>query len=168
MPTVPSTITALPTPPSRDDSATFSARGDAFLGAFPTLRTEINSVATVTYNNAVEVASNTSTVAANTTLAQNAATTSAANAGASIWVSGTTYSIGDVRYSPANGQIYRRLTAGGGTTDPSADGTNWTNVFAFTFSGSNATLAGTVTATKLIPTGMSPQATACFCRRPTR
>jgi len=145
MPTSPTLITALPTPPSRNDSATFSARGDAFLGAFPTFRTETNAVATVTYNNAVEVASNTSTVAANTTLAQNAASSAAASAGASIWVSGTTYSIGDVRYSPANGQIYRRLTAGGGTTDPSADGTNWTNVFAFTFSGSNATLAGSLT-----------------------
>jgi len=43
-----------------------------------------------------------------------------------VWVSGTTYAINDFRRSPANFQIYRRLTAGAGTTDPSLDTTNWT------------------------------------------
>lgn len=37
------TITALPTAPSRTDPATFAARGDAFVAALATLRTEINS-----------------------------------------------------------------------------------------------------------------------------
>jgi len=37
-------ITSLPTPPSRDDdSATFISRANAFLGAFPTLQSEINA-----------------------------------------------------------------------------------------------------------------------------
>jgi hypothetical protein len=38
------TITALPTPPSRDDAANFAARGDAFLGALPTFVTEANAL----------------------------------------------------------------------------------------------------------------------------
>lgn len=43
------TITALPTPPTRSDPATFAARGDAFLSALPTLGTEMNvAVADVT------------------------------------------------------------------------------------------------------------------------
>ena len=41
------------------------------------------------------------------------------------WISGTTYAIGDVTWSPADFQAYRRKTAGAGTTDPSADATNW-------------------------------------------
>ena len=36
-------ITALPAPPSRQDPTNFADEADAFLGAFPTLRTEINT-----------------------------------------------------------------------------------------------------------------------------
>lgn len=39
-------ITALPTPPSRADSANFSTRGDAFMSALPTFATEANALAT--------------------------------------------------------------------------------------------------------------------------
>ncbi len=39
------TITALPTPPSRDDPATFATRGDAFMSALPTFATQANTVA---------------------------------------------------------------------------------------------------------------------------
>jgi phage-related tail fiber protein len=42
-----------------------------------------------------------------------------------MWVSGTTYAIGDVTWSPITFYAYRRKTAGAGTTDPSADSTNW-------------------------------------------
>lgn len=38
-------ITALPTPPSRDDPANFSSRADAFLGALPAFGTEANALA---------------------------------------------------------------------------------------------------------------------------
>lgn len=42
------------------------------------------------------------------------------------WVSGTTYAVGKVVMSPAdNYQLYVRVVAGAGTTDPSADATNW-------------------------------------------
>lgn len=39
------TITALPTPPSRQDPANFPTRGDAFLAALPTFATEANALA---------------------------------------------------------------------------------------------------------------------------
>jgi hypothetical protein len=140
MPTSPTPIAALPTPPSRDDPANFATRGDAFLAALPTFRSETNAVATNVYNNAVEVSSNASTVSSNTTLAVNSANAAAGSAGATLWVSGTTYALGAVVWSPSNGQIYRRIVGGAGTTDPSADSTNWTNVMAFVFSSGNAGL----------------------------
>lgn len=42
-----------------------------------------------------------------------------------VWVSGTTYTAGQVRYSPIDFLSYRRKTNGAGTTDPSLDPTNW-------------------------------------------
>lgn len=59
---------------------------------------------------------------AQATASQQAA---AAAAGAALWVSGTTYAIGAAVWSPATYLIYRRRIAGAGTTDPSADATNW-------------------------------------------
>ena len=61
------TITALPTAPSRADPTTFSARGDAFLGALGTFVTETNTVA--------------GEVNTNATTASTAATTSTTQAG---------------------------------------------------------------------------------------
>lgn len=55
------------------------------------------------------------------------AVTSGLSAG--LWVSGTTYAVGDLRYSPADGLLYRRLIPGGGVTDPSADTTNWAPMY---------------------------------------
>jgi hypothetical protein len=45
--------------------------------------------------------------------------------GFTLWVSGTSYTPGDVVQSPINDRWYRCLIATSGTTDPSADGTNW-------------------------------------------
>jgi hypothetical protein len=44
---------------------------------------------------------------------------------APVWVSGTTYAVGNTVYSPITFQTYRRKVAGAGTTDPSLDTTNW-------------------------------------------
>lgn len=41
------------------------------------------------------------------------------------WVSGTTYGADTIVWSPANFLMYVRTVAGSGTTDPSADSTNW-------------------------------------------
>lgn len=126
--TSPTPITALGTPPSTSDPTNFDTRADALFSQLPTTVTEINALGTVTYNNAVDAYNSATTAAADAaSSAANAAIASAA-AGAILWVSGTTYTVGDRRISPANGLIYRRTTAGAGTTDPSADTTNWTPV----------------------------------------
>ena len=109
------TITALPTPPSRQDPTNFNDRADAFLGALPQFATEANAVA-----------SETSTASANA-VAANQAVIAATNI--TKWISGTTYAQGAVVWSPINGLGYRRITASGsGTTDPSLDTTNYKQV----------------------------------------
>lgn len=130
--TAPTLITLLPTPPSTASPADFDAKADAFLGGLPTLRTEVNNISTVNYNNTLDAsvsATNAATQAGIATTQASAASISAANAaastGAAQWVSGTTYAIGTAVWSPTTFAIYRRLTAGAGTTDPSADATNW-------------------------------------------
>jgi hypothetical protein len=111
-------ITPLPTPPTRADSTTFADRGDSFLSALPVFATEANELQVDV--NAKQTAAAASQVAA---AASQAAAEAASTATA--WVSGTTYAVGNVRYSPINFLSYRRKTAGAGTTDPSADSTNW-------------------------------------------
>jgi hypothetical protein len=125
-------ITALPTPPSRQDPANFATRADAFLGALPTFATEANSTAAdVNASQSIATASAAAASASQTAAAASAAAASASAAtaasasGATAWVSGTTYALGAVVYSTVTGRTYRRIVAGAGTTDPSADTTNW-------------------------------------------
>lgn len=75
MPTSPTTITPLPTAPSRADPANFAVRADAFLGQMPTFGTQTNAVASVTYTNAVEAAASANAAQADRILAQSAAAT---------------------------------------------------------------------------------------------
>jgi hypothetical protein len=49
----------------------------------------------------------------------------AGGAAGAKWVSGTTYPLDSIVWSPTNYLSYVRIVAGGGTTDPSADATNW-------------------------------------------
>lgn len=116
---------ALPLPDPAD-RATFTARKLEHLRwEKEVLSPGALALGTASYNNALDAqgsatsaASNAVAVAANTALA-------AGYAGATVWVSGTTYALYDVRFSPINQRSYRRIIAGGGTTDPSADATNW-------------------------------------------
>jgi len=112
------TITTLPTPPSRSDPINFADRADAFLGALPDFGDETNAVASEVngYSTAAQTAK---------TQAEAAAAAALATANTILWVSGTTYSVGIVAYSPITFLSYRRKTEGAGTTDPSADSTNW-------------------------------------------
>lgn len=111
-------ITALPQPPTRSDPVNFNSRADAFLSALPTFATEANKL---------QADVNAKQAAAATSASNASAAELAANAAANVtaWVSGTTYAVGNVRYSPITFLSYRRKTAGAGTTDPSADSTNW-------------------------------------------
>jgi len=107
-------ITPLPTPPSRDDPTNFATRADAFLGALPDFATEANALA-VDVNEDAGIASAAADAAAQTLDAPQ-------------WVSGTTYAQGVAVWSPITYVTYRRKIAGAGTTDPSADPTNWEQV----------------------------------------
>ncbi len=44
---------------------------------------------------------------------------------ADLWVTGTAYAVGNLRFDPSDGLLYRRLTAGAGSTRPGLDPTNW-------------------------------------------
>lgn len=150
-------ITALPTPPSRSDPTNFAVRADAFLGALPVFATEANSTASAANASAVSATDSAATASA-------AASTAVSTAGVSAWVSDTTYAIGTNTYSLITFLTYRRKTAGAGTTDPSADSTNWQ---LLTGQG-DATLAGTQTFTgDKTFTGTSTFGAAAFAVTPT-
>jgi hypothetical protein len=127
------TIATLPPAPQpTDDTSTFNTKAFALLAALPGFVTETNAVAGETNTAAGNAATSAGTA---TTKAAEAVATllacianaqaAAASAGAAAWVSGTTYAIGDVRWSPLSYGSFRRRTAGAGTTDPSLDTTNW-------------------------------------------
>jgi len=115
------TIDALPTAPSRSRPLTFADEGDAFMAALVPFGAQLNA-AEININ-----AKEASAVAAAAAAAASE-TAAASSSNATVWVSGTTYAIGNVRWSPTNFQAYRRKTAGAGTTDPSLDSTNWAYV----------------------------------------
>ena len=102
-------ITALPTPPSRQDPANFSDRADAFLGALPTFATEANALATDV--NAKQVT--TSAAAITAVSAASAAALSEANAASTANFKGTWSSLTGALNKPAtvshNGTIWALL-----------------------------------------------------------
>ena len=111
-------ITLLPPAPSRQDPDNFAEEGDLFLGALPNFAVELNVLGASVQSSEISATN-------------SAASASASELGAiaasnvTVWVSGTTYAIGTVRWSPITFLSYRRKTAGAGTTDPSLDSTNW-------------------------------------------
>lgn len=127
------TISPLPSPPSRStDPTNFATEADAFVAALPEFVSDANAqasyldgvAAAVDADAAAAAASAADALVSETNAAASAAgAASAADVGA--WVSGTTYAIGDCVFSLVDFQTYRRITNGGGTTDPSADAVNW-------------------------------------------
>jgi len=136
-------ISALPSPPSRQDPANFADEADAFLGALPTFQSETNALAAYMEDTTAAAAEASATAAAasasaaatsatgaatsatNSANSATAAANSAASAGGVLWVSGTSYAVGYVVYSPITFTNYRCIQATSGTTDPSLDETNW-------------------------------------------
>ena len=133
-------IDTLPTTPDhirRPD--TFEADVSNFLAALPNFGDQANALAVEVQNNAgtaTTQAGIATTQAGNAATSASAASTSASEAATSVtqaaatsnvtkWVSGTTYTEGDNVWSPITYWTYRRKSTGGGTTDPSADTTNW-------------------------------------------
>lgn len=123
-------ITPLPPAPLLSDStSTFNSKAFVFVDSLSTFVTETNDLA-------IQVSDDAQT-------AEAAAAAAVATTSATQWVSGTTYSLGAVVWSPANYLLYRRKVAGAGTTDPSLDPTNW----ALIFGSGNVTLNGVETLT---------------------
>lgn len=125
------TISTLPTPPSRQDPANFSNDADAFLGALPTFQSEVNAAGSYIETKASEVATDASEAAASAS--QAAASAIAAALEAAQWVSGGSYTEGEVVWTDSDYSTYRaKTTHSGVSTDPSADTTNWQNISGFT------------------------------------
>lgn len=118
-------ITQLPVPPSRTTPSQFSSRADAFLGALPGFVTETNAVAGEVNADKTTAVNSAGIAVTKAAEAVAAAAAAAGDANAAQWVSGTTYTIGTVVWSPSNYLSYIRKTNGAGTTDPMSDPTNW-------------------------------------------
>lgn len=161
MSTITQVITTLSDPPDPDTmtpeefSDAAAASVDSQYGMVAELNTWAGQVNTVAGE-----------VSASTVIVTAQANSAVAAANATIWVSGTTYVIGDARWSPANYQSYRRTTNGAGTTDPSQDATNWApalsdiNDAAVTSTGtcvpfSRELCAAVAAITRTMPAGMS-------------
>lgn len=186
------TIPTLSPTPVRGDPDTFSTAFETFLSGLDPWAVAVQAVgdaadadataaaasaATATTQAGLATTNGAAQVALATTQANNAANSATASAnsalvaGAVAWVSGTTYAIGDTRYSPINFQTYRRKTTGAGTTDPSADSTNWTKALAagvtsVTTATGMTTLTSTATLLKITPASYGvavtlPDATTC-------
>jgi len=140
-------ITPLPTAPAvTDTTSEFNTKAFNWVAALSTFTTEANA-------QAVAVDADATAAAASASDALAAASTALATVGAVAWVSGTTYATGAAVYSPLNKQTYRRNSAGAGTTDPSLDAVNWTQVRLDPIDATQAEMeAGTETAVR----SMSP------------
>ena len=122
-----------PAPPSRiDDRVDFATKADAMMSYLPSLQAALNALGV--YLDALSVsidadsaaaAQSATAAAAQATAAAVSAAQAAVSAAAPKWVSGTSYTTGALAFSPANGRIYRRLTTGVSTTDPSLDAVGW-------------------------------------------
>lgn len=125
------TITALPASPLPTDSAAdFNSKAFAWVAALDGFTTEANALATDVNGKSVTATNGAETATTKAGEAAASASNAAATAGVVKWISGTTYAIGDVVWSPANFQTFRRKTAGAGSTDPASDSTNWTQITA--------------------------------------
>lgn len=168
---VPPIEPVLPDPPNPlDDETTFDAAAYAWSAALPEFGSDLEAIGSATYANALEAVASATTAATQvdlaTTQATNAANSAiaAANSAATngaLWVSGTTYAVGYLVYSPITLLTYRRSIAGAGTTDPSADAVKWAaqvttvNGVAGAVTGIATTGANTFTAAQELASGAS-------------
>ena len=154
-------ISTLPPAPSRSNPDTFANLSDAFVAALVPFQTQTNAAGTYIDGIGTSVDANATTASAaavSATASAAAAANSAASAGAVLWVSGTSYAVGYVVYSPINFQNYRCIQATSGTTDPSLDTTNWVAIGG----GSGGLTEQTATTTATTQTAIATYAKADY------
>lgn len=114
-------VSNLPTPPSISDPENFNERADEFFNALPGFVSQ--------FNGAVDLINEGISEAYESAQNSTASATAAASASsASLWVSSTAYTQGQVVYSPITYQTYRRKSLNSGTAysvDPSLDISRW-------------------------------------------
>lgn len=118
-------ITALPTPPTRQDPANFSDRADDFLAALPTFASEANTLQADV--NAKQAAAAASESAASTHASNAAASASAAasTTGVTAWNAATNYAVGVTVYDTTDYLTYRSILGGVRATRPGLDSAGW-------------------------------------------
>lgn len=125
------TITALPSPPlPTDTQSEFNTKAFAWVYALGTFTTEVNAFGVTLLGYATDSANAAATATTKAAEASASAANAAGASGVTQWVSGTSYTAGTCVWSPATFQTFRRKTNGAGTTDPSADSANWTQITA--------------------------------------
>jgi hypothetical protein len=144
--TIPASVLAAPFPTNADRTAgTFNAKAVDWANSENAMATRTREIAEAARLNALtantaateanasvgDAAAQVTLAATQVTLATDQATIAVgavATSGALLWVSGATYAIGNLIYSPLNFQNYRRRTVGAGAVDPSLDTANWAAV----------------------------------------
>ncbi len=107
-------------------SGTYNAKAYAWGTGMPGFATGIKALADNVHHNATEAEDAASAAEMASQAAAASAATAATVAGATVWVSGTTYAQYAAVIDPTNFQTYRRRSsAGSGSTRPGLDPTNW-------------------------------------------
>ncbi len=121
-------VSAVDAAESATSASASAAAAAAIYGDVAAVQTAAISATAKAADSAASAASASSSAASATGSAASASTSAAnaaASTGAALWVSGTSYALGVVVYSPVTFRTYRRKVAGAGTTDPSTDANNW-------------------------------------------
>lgn len=143
---MPTQITPLPTPPSRQDPASFSNRADAFLGQLPTFATEVNQLAIEAEQDAVTA---TTQAGIATTQASNASTSATTSSNWAIKVDG---------YVTGTNNSSKSWAVGGtGTGQPSlGDAKSWATRTGTTVDGTDYSSKEYATG-NTVPTGSAKE-----------
>lgn len=155
MPTNPTAPSTVPEFPALSDRVNYNAKAYAWAQHMDLVYPgEMYSLASVTYTNAVEVASNTAAAISSAAAALASETAAASYTNVARWVSGANYAVDVVRFSPITNLVYRCIaTATGRTVDPSSDTGYWSSALVQTVAsgGTGATTAAGAQATLNVP-----------------
>jgi hypothetical protein len=125
------TISTLPAAPQPTDTPQqFNSKAFAWVQSLDTFVTQANAQETQTTTDTSTASTNASTATTKAAEAAASAALAVKIANITLWVSGTTYAINDVVFSPINFQTYKSLSAFTSTTDPSLDNSNWEQLTA--------------------------------------